>query len=352
MLFLSVVAVAAAGYGDAVGGYPTIAERSLHLWTDAARVDPEAFSADYARGGCSTSDFTTSERTPKSPLLYNADLNEAARFHTDDMVTHGFLDHDSWDGTDFGTRVDRYYDGWSGIGENVAQGYADNFEAVMSGWMCSDGHRSNIMGDYNELGTGSDARYYTQDFGLRGSAAARAVAMAAHEPFTPSGSATVYASYEGPGASEFDLVLDGTSHAMSVAWGAEDRGIFEVSVSVGAGCHEYYVRVVDSDGEHRFPETGSYGWGDCAWDDAGAGWIASQAATTGEPPGDPPGPDDWGGGSGDTSDDPAGTEGSDTGDTGVPEVKLVGCSTSGGAVGGWVLAAGLVVSRRRLRRAR
>jgi hypothetical protein len=44
-------APARAGYGD-VGddGLPSAAERELHLWTNAARVDPAAFKADYNAG--------------------------------------------------------------------------------------------------------------------------------------------------------------------------------------------------------------------------------------------------------------------------------------------------------------
>jgi hypothetical protein len=42
LLFASLAAMA--GYGDVdAEGYPSWAERDLHLWTNASRVDPEAF---------------------------------------------------------------------------------------------------------------------------------------------------------------------------------------------------------------------------------------------------------------------------------------------------------------------
>lgn len=38
-----------------------------------------------------------------------------------------------------------------GVGENIALGYA-NEDAVVAGWMGSDGHRRNILGDYTSIG--------------------------------------------------------------------------------------------------------------------------------------------------------------------------------------------------------
>jgi len=37
--------LALAGYGDPVDSYPHPWERSLHVWTNAVRVDPEAFES-------------------------------------------------------------------------------------------------------------------------------------------------------------------------------------------------------------------------------------------------------------------------------------------------------------------
>jgi len=59
---------------------------------------------------------------------------------------------------------------WSSIGENVAynQGYADPVAKAVEGWMKSDGHRHNILGDFNLTGIGvainGDAYYFTQIF--------------------------------------------------------------------------------------------------------------------------------------------------------------------------------------------
>ncbi|MFT4975694.1 MAG: hypothetical protein ACI8S6_001581 [Myxococcota bacterium] len=128
----------------------------MHLWTNAVRVDPEAFSADYELGGCSFSSFSADERTPKAPIYYNRDLNTVARLHSEDMRDNDFFSHSSSDGTSFSARVGAWY-ATSFIGENIAWGYANSEVVVVQGWMCStEGHRQNIMsGDWTELGTGA-----------------------------------------------------------------------------------------------------------------------------------------------------------------------------------------------------
>ena len=55
------ISLALAGYGDAIGGLPTHAEREMHLWSNLVRVDPLAFQDDYP---CSFSSFTSTEQTP------------------------------------------------------------------------------------------------------------------------------------------------------------------------------------------------------------------------------------------------------------------------------------------------
>ncbi len=60
---------AMAGYGDVDEfGLPSWAERDVHIWTNAVRVDPEAFSADYEAGGCSFDSFLPAEKVKLPPL--------------------------------------------------------------------------------------------------------------------------------------------------------------------------------------------------------------------------------------------------------------------------------------------
>lgn len=163
-------AALAAGYGVPVDGHPSAVERSVVLWTNAARVAPEEFGDDYAAGGCSTDDFSEDELTPKAPLYVDLALTEVARAHSEDMDLNGCFQHESCDGTDTFTRIAQYYTESSYVGENIASGTSDARTAVMSMWMCShSGHRANIMsGDYDEMGAGVSGTLMTQDFASGG----------------------------------------------------------------------------------------------------------------------------------------------------------------------------------------
>jgi hypothetical protein len=259
---------AVAGYGDVdTDGYASWAERDVHLWTNAARVDPEAFEAEYLIGGCSLDVFTDAERTPQLPVYYNRALNEAARYHSDDMVDNGCFQHNSCDGTDWGERISRYYSGGS-LGENIAYGYGDGWNTVFYGWMCSEsGHRENIMSSgWNELGTGVNGTHVTQDFAAGSPESNAPVRMGLHFPEDPTTSVAFYTDWgddEGPIA--LYAVMDGVVSVMTVEWGEETKGIFRSATNLpedDVGCHEYYFHWETSDGKvGSFPEEGSYQFG-------------------------------------------------------------------------------------------
>jgi len=276
-----------AGYGDLdAEGNPTWAAREVHLWTNAARVDPEAFEADYNAGGCSFDDFSGDEQTPKAPLYFDSALNAAAEFHTNDMVESGQFSHDSSDGTSFAARLAQYYSDSGYVGENIAYGYGGGYNTIFRGWMCSTaGHRANIMsGDYNELGTGAQNDYYTQDFGAGTVSTDSPIAMAVHSPEAPTSSVSVYADWQGDlGPTDLKLVLDGAATPLSLAWGEPEQGLYvaDADLDSGVDCHQYYVAWTASDGASgAYPEEGSMTFGDACED--GIGWIPSQQCITGE----------------------------------------------------------------------
>jgi hypothetical protein len=107
-------------------------------------------------------------------------LDEAARYHSEDMGQDNYFDHNTYDrvgGTltlicNTWTRIGKYYTG--AMGENIAAGYGTP-QDVMNGWMNSTGHRNNILSTNNwEIGVGYASisgsgytRYWTQDFGKR-----------------------------------------------------------------------------------------------------------------------------------------------------------------------------------------
>lgn len=104
------------------------------------------------------------------PLRINAQLDQAADLHTQDQANMDKMSHTGSDGSSMGTRIQDAGYQYSTAGENVAAGYLDA-EAVVAGWMGSEGHRANILNaSFEELGVGygtSDdgTSYWTQNFG-------------------------------------------------------------------------------------------------------------------------------------------------------------------------------------------
>ncbi len=158
--------VAMAGYGDPVSGLPSPEARAMHVWTNAVRVDPEAFQTDYLAGGCDDYLGHPSPSPSPSPMRGSTDVDEI------DLIA-----------------------GLEGPRGFVARSRAP----------------------------------------LRWARAPLRWARAREEPV---------------GAARYELL----------------------------GCNEYYVRATYSGVEVRYPETGSYGWGGCAWDDVDAQWMARQLA--------------------------------------------------------------------------
>jgi uncharacterized protein YkwD len=106
---------------------------------------------------------------PSAPLAVDAALQCAARNHSLDMATRGYFDHTSQDGEEFSERFARAGFEGSFIGENIAKG-PRTADEVMSGWMASAGHCTNILHpDFEFLGVGhhgGDA-IWTQTFGAK-----------------------------------------------------------------------------------------------------------------------------------------------------------------------------------------
>lgn len=119
------------------------------------------------------------------PLTVNLQLNGAAQFHTQDMVTisNQYGPATAHQHTLYGTirpeltdRLDAAgYDDWTTsftFGENIAYGYTSAAE-VMAGWMNSPGHRANILSTtFTEIGVSviadnSGTLFFTQNFGRR-----------------------------------------------------------------------------------------------------------------------------------------------------------------------------------------
>jgi uncharacterized protein YkwD len=149
-LALVVVAVLAGCAGappDAGAGGDATATRLLELVNDARATGRSC-------GGLGWRDAV-------APLTLEPLLTRAARSHSEDMRATGVLSHLGSDGSTPAERVERQGYRWRSVGENVARGYATP-EAVMGGWLGSDGHCANVMrADVSELGAGEDGRFWT-----------------------------------------------------------------------------------------------------------------------------------------------------------------------------------------------
>jgi hypothetical protein len=110
------------------------------------------------------------------PLRYNQELTVAARRHSKDMGDRNYFSHTTPKPEEikFNERITDAGYNYQKCGENIAAGLATP-EAVVDGWMNSEGHRKNILdSDYCDIGVGYAAvngsdfyHYWTQDFGRR-----------------------------------------------------------------------------------------------------------------------------------------------------------------------------------------
>lgn len=148
-----------------------------------------------------------------APLKYNAQLEAAASGHSTRMGVNNFFMHcDPDTQKTFDVRIRDAGYSFSSASENIAMGQTSAAN-VVTGWMNSSGHRTNILGSYQELGvgyyfdsadsgakrtstsgcavngssTGAFRHYWTQNFGRRSNAV---LLVAAREAYQVSACAT------------------------------------------------------------------------------------------------------------------------------------------------------------------
>ncbi|MEP6872868.1 MAG: CAP domain-containing protein [Burkholderiales bacterium] len=85
-------------------------------------------------------------------LTWSAQLTQSAEGLSQDMVANNFFSHTGSNGSTLSSRVNATSYAWSSLGENIAAGYP-TLDAVMTGWMGSDGHCANLMNPaFNQVG--------------------------------------------------------------------------------------------------------------------------------------------------------------------------------------------------------
>lgn len=101
-----------------------------------------------------------------SELKLNTELSAVARAKSQDMKNNQYFSHTS---PTYGSPFDMmktFGISYRTAGENIAMGYRTP-EAVVDGWMNSEGHRANILNSsFSEIGVGyvSSGNYWTQMF--------------------------------------------------------------------------------------------------------------------------------------------------------------------------------------------
>ena len=102
------------------------------------------------------------ERTKRKlkPLLLDSSLSNSARYHSADMATDAYFDHNTCDANKklqckvfdrIGKFAANYFDD---MAENISAGDTDA-AGVMKSWMNSSGHRQNILNKkYTHIGIG------------------------------------------------------------------------------------------------------------------------------------------------------------------------------------------------------
>lgn len=76
--------------------------------------------------------------------MSNSELSWAAQQKSQEMANSGIFSHTSPNGAAFTAWIaESGFRGWP-QGQNIAAGQTSAYDVVMQ-WMCSDGHRANIM---------------------------------------------------------------------------------------------------------------------------------------------------------------------------------------------------------------
>lgn len=157
---VTVTAASAPAPAPAPSTPSAFAQQVLDL-TNAARAVPRSCGA--------------TSHAAAAPLTWNAALGQAAQGHAADMAAQNYFSHTSKDGRTFSQRITNAgYTPYRTIGENIAAGQTTP-QAVVDGWLKSEGHCRNIMNPaFKELGVGyayagtsTYKHYWVQDFGAR-----------------------------------------------------------------------------------------------------------------------------------------------------------------------------------------
>jgi uncharacterized protein YkwD len=149
---------------------------SSFIWISQTGNDTSSFKQDFLdlinqtrAKGCKCGN---TYMPPAPPLIWNDELEDAAKGHANDMAKQSYFSHESKDGRTMSSRIvtaGYYFKGWKSftVGENIAFGQT-SIREVMAGWFKSEGHCHNLMNpSFKEVGVAEKNKYWVQDFGGR-----------------------------------------------------------------------------------------------------------------------------------------------------------------------------------------
>jgi hypothetical protein len=278
--------------GAPVGGFPSLFERRVLVYTDAVRMAPQQYRDKYMAGFQPSPNSILGSYSAVEPVYYERLLNEAARSHAQDMADHGCFQHDSCDGTLWSDRLLSFYPDASMMGENIGAGYTTAKEMIdhllcdESGGQCSAdrassaGHRANIMDSRLRLiGTGyvyqaasAWKRYWVQDFIGNATTIKPPIVAACHD-FLTTGKTSFLLDYRDesnrPPAS-IQVFVNDVAYTMTPDLGSAAAGTYRLDLATAAACRSYYFVAITASGDiWRCPGPGAFltaGEGPCTSD--------------------------------------------------------------------------------------
>ncbi len=224
------------------------------------------------------------------PLAWNDDLGTAARWYIDDRITTNSCNppepHSSCNGELWWRRINRFYSGYSALGENInAVGVGPRAHHLA--WLGSPGHRGNILSpNYNEFGAATQVDRdgvlnpdpAIEDFGGR---------SGAQIPVIPAGAVLfpemwnqsqwdwdLLVNYYRPGQAptRVDAYVDGVPQPLTLIAGTNTQGSWggtlRTSSSAQQPCRLVHFEIRSGGATFRWPAAGDIRvghWSNC-WD--------------------------------------------------------------------------------------
>ena len=168
-------------------------------------------------------------------LRVSSGLQSVARSWSNQMAANGQISHNP----NLASDVGRVSGSWLSAGENVGVGYT--VDSIHSAFMNSEGHRANILGNWNYVGLGvtsSGGKIWVTEVFLRDSASLATTAAPAATPTPVSTAAWYLRNANSPGQPNLGFAY-GMSDYQMLACDWNGDGVDSIAVYVG---DTFYIR--------------------------------------------------------------------------------------------------------------